>query len=168
MNFDEPHDRNNCAEKGGEDMSGTKRYEGSDIVLDTAKELTRGDRNAAYGPPNQDFEKTAAMWSGYLRFKLKDGIVLQPKDVAALMIMLKLSRAEHATKLDNWVDAAGYAACGWRCETVEKDPLKTNEQWFCPVCETWPKRDERNEFGLHLNCGGALRKIEIITENAKK
>ena len=92
------------------------RYKQSDAVLDTAKKITRGARNAAYGPPNQDFQKTAKMWSGYLMLKLKPGVELQAKDVAWMMICLKASRAEHSKKLDNYVDAAGYAACGWRCE----------------------------------------------------
>jgi hypothetical protein len=140
------------------------RYEVSDVVLDTAKQLTRGDRNASYGEPNQDFMKTAAMWSGYLKFKLQEGIVLQPKDVAAMMIMLKLSRAEHAAKLDNWVDAAGYAACGWRCEEGKKEegskPKKTGVKFFCRYCGSYPDADRISEDGRHQICGERLSIVE--------
>jgi hypothetical protein len=85
-------------------------------VLDEAKSLVCGDRNASYGPPNQDFKRTADMWTALLQFKLRDGESLRPQDVAAMMICLKMSRAQHSKKRDNWVDTAGYAACGWRCE----------------------------------------------------
>ena len=32
-------------------------------VLEEALRITSGDRNASYGPPDQDFQRTAAMWS---------------------------------------------------------------------------------------------------------
>jgi hypothetical protein len=32
------------------------------------------------------------------------------------MLLVKASRAQHSSKRDNYVDAAGYAACGWECE----------------------------------------------------
>jgi hypothetical protein len=89
-------------------------------VLDEAKRLVSGERNAAYGPPNQDFQRTADMWTGLLQFKLKDGERIRAQDVAWMMMLLKASRAQHSGKRDNYVDAAGYAYCGWRCENGEK------------------------------------------------
>lgn len=81
-------------------------------ILDEAKRITSGDRNASYGPPDQDFVRTAAMWSGYLEAEVK------PADVAWMMIMLKASRNKHQRKRDNWTDAAGYARCGAICDGV--------------------------------------------------
>jgi hypothetical protein len=82
-------------------------------VLEEALRLTTGDRNNSYGPPTQDFAKTAAMWSAIL------GTEVKAKHVALCMIALKLSRATCAAKRDNWTDIAGYARCGYLCEQAE-------------------------------------------------
>ena len=77
-------------------------------LLDQASTLIHGDRNNQYGPPTQDFTRTAQMWTAYL------GQPIQPHDVAALMILLKMSRiAWQPDKQDSWTDIAGYAACGY-------------------------------------------------------
>ena len=78
-------------------------------VLEEALRITKGDRQNQYGPPDQDFQRTAAMWSA-----LK-GVQFTAQDVAAFMIVLKLSRQTHQNKRDNWVDIAGYARCGSLC-----------------------------------------------------
>jgi len=78
-------------------------------ILDEAMRLTKHDRQAQYGPPDQDFTRTAAMWSA-----LK-GVPFSAQDVATFMICLKMSREQHQRKRDNWVDIAGYARCGSLC-----------------------------------------------------
>lgn len=82
-------------------------------LLTTANTLVNGDRNAQYGDPRQDFQRTADFWNTYL--ELAEGTI-QPHDVAAMMGLLKLSRIRWSpTRFDSWVDLAGYAACGWDC-----------------------------------------------------
>lgn len=76
-------------------------------VLQTAERLVNHERNSQYDEPSADFKRTAAMWSGYL------GVPIDMHDVAAMMILLKMARARfNPTHLDNWIDAAGYSACG--------------------------------------------------------
>lgn len=76
--------------------------------LQTAERLVNHERNSQYDEPSADFARTAAMWSGYL------GVEIELHDVAAMMIMLKMARARHSPGHgDHWVDAAGYAACGF-------------------------------------------------------
>lgn len=96
-------------------------------VLDEAKQLVTGDRNAAYGPPTQDFDRTAAMASAF-GFQV-DGNPLTSHHVAIFMILLKMSRLSWTpTKRDSWVDTAGYAACGLECAvTEEEERLKGND-----------------------------------------
>lgn len=85
-------------------------------MLAEAAGLVDGDRNAQYGDPRQDFQRTAAMWGAYL------GVEVEPHDVAALMAILKVSRIRWSPeKRDSWVDLAGYAACGWHCAMPEDD-----------------------------------------------
>jgi hypothetical protein len=79
-------------------------------LLFDAESAVNGDRNAQYGDPKQDFRRTADMWSAYL------GIPVEMHDVAAMMMLLKVSRIRWSPeKYDSWMDAAGYAACGWDC-----------------------------------------------------
>lgn len=79
-------------------------------ILQKAESIVNGDRNNQYGEPNQDFSRTAKMWGAYL------GINLEAHDVAAMMVMLKVSRIRwDPEKFDSWLDLAGYAACGWDC-----------------------------------------------------
>jgi hypothetical protein len=85
--------------------------EDCESILDEATRLTGGDRQNQYGPPDQDFARTAEMWSA-----LK-GVKFDPWEVAAFQICIKLSRQTHQRKRDNWVDVAGYAHCGNVCDT---------------------------------------------------
>jgi hypothetical protein len=90
-------------------------------ILTDAEALINGDRNNAYGPPGQDFERTAIMWTAYL-----DGRqILEAHDVAAMMCLLKLSRLSwQPDNQDSWTDLAGYAACGY--ETTQTNVRHTH------------------------------------------
>jgi len=90
-------------------------------ILEEALEITRGDRQASYGPPDQDFARTAKMWEVILQscIHIEEGSVtleIEPRFVAMCMIALKLSRETHQRKRDNWVDIAGYSRCGSLCQ----------------------------------------------------
>ena len=85
-------------------------------ILDIASRITRGDRQSSYGPPDQDFRRTADMWSALFRDLMKDGVAFEPFHVAQAMILLKMSRQLHQRKRDNWIDTAGYARCGAICD----------------------------------------------------
>lgn len=85
-------------------------------VLDIAARITRGDRQAVYGPPEQDFKKTADMWTGLFQYMLAGEAKFEPRHVAMALICMKMSREFHQRKKDNWVDIAGYARCGSLCE----------------------------------------------------
>ena len=66
-----------------------------------------GDRKDDYGDAKQSFSRIAEMWSAY------KGVYFTHADVAAMMIMLKVSRLSNdPSKKDSWIDIAGYAALG--------------------------------------------------------
>ena len=76
-------------------------------ILKAANGIVTTDRPNDYGDPENNFDMIANLWSDYLKVSLK------AQDVAAMMILLKISRiASGHDKLDNWIDIAGYAACG--------------------------------------------------------
>lgn len=82
-------------------------------VLDEAKEIVTQDREAQYGGPEKNFELIAALWADYLQGRGVKLDFLEAYDVAAMMALVKIARiATGSGKLDNWIDLAGYAACG--------------------------------------------------------
>jgi hypothetical protein len=99
------------AEKALAEWMGLKVfYQDEEDILEEALRITKGDRNASYGPPDQDFQRTASMWSAI------KGVQFEAREVALFMVALKLSRETHQRKRDNWVDIAGYARCGSLCK----------------------------------------------------
>jgi len=88
-------------------------------ILSEATELVTGDRNAQYGPPTQDFSRSAAALNAY-GYRGPEGRQLQAHDIAILITAVKISRLMWLPgKRDSWVDVAGYAACGYECAVEE-------------------------------------------------
>ena len=89
-------------------------------ILETARVCVCGDREQDYGSPENNFRTIASFWIDYLQSKGFD-VEIKPHDVAAMLALLKIARISsgHA-KADNWVDLAGYAACGGEIEAWEK------------------------------------------------
>ena len=88
--------------------------------LDKAKSIVSGEREEQYGTPEDNFWAIAGMWTAYLKnIKRKE---LYAHDVAAMMAMLKIARIGGGNgKADNWIDLAGYAACGAELQSNEKN-----------------------------------------------
>ena len=75
-------------------------------ILSEALAIVRTSKKA-YGEASENLELIASLWSMYLGV----GINLHNKDVALMMILLKIARAKHPLfHKDNYVDIAGYAA----------------------------------------------------------
>lgn len=72
-------------------------------VCQEADRLVSVDRQADYGHPYWDFQKTAAMWSTIF------GVAIEPEQVGLAMICVKISRELNKHKHDNLVDICGYA-----------------------------------------------------------
>ena len=86
-------------------------------ILKTAENIVNGDREKQYGKAEDNFNTIANLWADYLSAK-DEPTDIEPKDVAAMLALLKIARiATGHAKEDNWVDLAGYAACGGEIET---------------------------------------------------
>lgn len=97
------------------------------ILIETAAVID-GERNIDYGEPYDDFTTTAEFWQTYIERTItrRGGLALEAHDVAAMMMLLKTARLTWtADKKDHWMDAIGYAACGWEC--VEKESSEEHE-----------------------------------------
>ncbi len=90
-------------------------------ILKEALQCVNGERGQQYGSPEDSFEVIADLWMTYLEHRVvRDTglVVLNPEDVAAMMALLKIARiCTGKYKGDNWVDLAGYAACGGACQS---------------------------------------------------
>ena len=91
-----------------------------DKILEQALHCVSGDREQDYGSPEQNFRTIALMWSVYIQ-RLGRGY-LEDRDVAAMLALLKIARiASGHAKADNWIDLAGYAACGGEIESGDEE-----------------------------------------------
>ena len=81
-------------------------------ILDTAKQYVTKDRNATHGNPENTFGLIAAYWSAHLNTDISAA------DVCVMMTLLKLARLKsNQENDDNWIDGAGYLACGGEIAT---------------------------------------------------
>lgn len=93
-------------------------------MLKECQEIVTKHRQSSYGTPEDNFGCIADLWSVYLQH-LKVDVQLKGLDVANMMILLKIARLlNDPTKEDNWIDIAGYAACG--CEVATKNKPNPN------------------------------------------
>jgi hypothetical protein len=88
-----------------DEKEGQMDWSGADFILDESKQITRKDRNAEYGMPEDNFSDIALMWSVILDTQVSQA------EVARMMIALKLCRDQNASNLDNRTDIVGYTLC---------------------------------------------------------
>lgn len=80
-------------------------------LLETANKIVNGARQNNYGSPENCFQTIADFWNMYIIHK--KSCFFSPKDVAAMMILMKVSRlCNDINHEDSWIDIAGYAANG--------------------------------------------------------
>jgi hypothetical protein len=76
-------------------------------ILSEASQAVTTDRAATHGAVEDNFSTLAAIWSVRL------GVQVSAVQVAIMMVDLKTVRAwGNPSHHDNWIDVAGYAACG--------------------------------------------------------
>ena len=76
-------------------------------ILDTAKTYVTKDRASDHGDMENNFLTIARYWSVHLDHEVT------ATDVAVMMNLLKVARIKsNPSHPDNWIDGAGYMACG--------------------------------------------------------
>ena len=84
-------------------------------ILATASEYVSIDRAATHGDAEDNFRRIADLWNAYLGVDTISAV-----DVAVMLSLLKVARIRSNPKhADNWIDIAGYAACGGEIATGE-------------------------------------------------
>ena len=115
-------------------------------ILAAAERCVCGQREQDYGTPENSFKVIGELWEVYIKEKCvgTDTIVtIVPEDVAALLGLLKIARiATGHGKDDNWVDLAGYAACGGELQQnmgaadMELHQLACDHEWELSGADT--------------------------------
>lgn len=95
------------------------RYTRREEILHGATIAVTQQRNNTYGPPTQDFDRTARILNA-IGFRIVDStgepLPISSHHIAIIQIAVKLSRLTWSpTHRDSWIDVAGYAACGFEC-----------------------------------------------------
>ena len=82
--------------------------------LKEVEKLVCADRNVTHGDAEDNFTDIANLWNTYLGpLHIGSGPAIDNKDVAVMMCLFKVSRLmSNRDNLENWLDLAGYAACG--------------------------------------------------------
>lgn len=112
-----------------ENLSEENRYSHRKEVLDATAKAVLRDRNNSYGPPHQDFERTANAISALWRHKLAPGEMIRAHDVAVFIAVVKLSRIQWSPEhFDSWTDLAGYAACGYEAYMMTHDDFDARDE----------------------------------------
>ena len=76
-------------------------------ILESAIQTVCKDRQDKYGNCEDNFGIIAEFWTGYLNTEVT------AEDVAVMMMLLKIARIRTGVyDPDNYIDIAGYAACG--------------------------------------------------------
>ena len=99
----------------------TKVMKQKESILTEAHNIIYGDREKTYGHPAKNLKTIAAMWSAYMNNMDDGNFAVTAKDVAAMMMLVKVARyANDPSHRDNLVDICGYAALIERCDEVAK------------------------------------------------
>lgn len=97
-----------------------KVLKAKESILTEAHNIIYGDREKTYGHPAKNLKTIAAMWSAYMNNMDDGNFVVTAKDVAAMMMLVKVARfANDPSHRDNLVDVCGYAALIERCDEVK-------------------------------------------------
>lgn len=85
-------------------------------ICEEAYRIQGGDRQQDYGDPTANFADIANHWDAYVYSAHGIDGFFTPRDVAHMMILMKVARNCHKPKRDNWIDIAGYAQCGGKVD----------------------------------------------------
>lgn len=138
-------------------------------ILEEATQVVCHDRADQYGSVEDNFGIIAKLWSSYFGFDVS------AVDVSCCMILLKIAREKSNDKRDNWIDIAGYAACGAEVSAakVEQSSVISIPFWEAPHIEIvryiWLgiERDRPDTTWLPRELTDAVAERKIIVHDAE-
>lgn len=102
-------------------------------IIRKAADIVGGDRNRSHGDKMQSHQNIAALWNAYLEEVLDRH--LTPKDVAVMMVLLKVARTKTGEfNLDDYIDMVGYAGIAGDLASIDEPaPTTVKMTWLQPV-----------------------------------
>ena len=92
-------------------------------MLEDAVDLITGPRAESYGPVDENHDRIASLWNGWLGARREPAAPLTAHDALVMMALLKLARTQcGGGARDNYVDAAAYAALAGEVSYGGTDP----------------------------------------------
>lgn len=97
-------------------------------ILGTANKVVTTERGGQHGGAEDSFQMIADLWSTYLSNTntmgaMRGSVLINPKDVAQMMVLLKIARNVHGQlKDDDFVDQAGYTALAGALAGIQTPP----------------------------------------------
>lgn len=86
-----------------------------------AAELIGGARESSHGNKTENFDKTALLWTVYLKIRRNPNGRLSAEDFANMMELMKIARrCSGDFNPDDYIDGAGYAACAGEVASLAK------------------------------------------------
>lgn len=98
-----------------------------------AERLIMGQRLEDYGTPEKNFSRIARYWSIRLEDKLQEDEEITPREVAELMLLVKVARATQSPTEDSYVDGIGYAAIAGELADLERK--RKQEEKYAELAE---------------------------------
>jgi len=90
-------------------------------ILNEAADLIVGQRQQDYGTPDENFQRLADLVNIVIKKNLETNTPLSPRQMADILILLKVARTINTPTHDSYVDIAGYAGIAGELAKSEKD-----------------------------------------------
>lgn len=119
-------------------------------ILSKAASLITGQRQQEYGTPEENFQHIADSWTIHLRKILKHDAKISARQVAEMMVLLKMARTLNSPTEDSYVDAGGYSGIAGELAAQEEQLRKDTE--IAPAIVINTKNTMTPEEIAH-NCG---------------
>jgi len=84
-------------------------------LLNDARRIVTGERNLAYGEPEDNSRRIGDLWNVFLQGRTKPPTEpLDPYEVFLMMGLMKIARLMHdPSNYDSYLDAVGYITVAW-------------------------------------------------------
>lgn len=98
-----------------------------EALLDDARRIVTGERNVAYGEPEDNSRRIGDLWNVFLQGRTKPPTEpLDPYEVFLMMGLMKIARLMHdPSNYDSYLDAVGYITVAWDAYTSSQEGKTT-------------------------------------------
>jgi hypothetical protein len=99
-------------------------------ILNQAAQIVEGSRQQTHGHKERSFGAIASFWNVYLRQRGMLHLMLEPVDVAQMMVLLKMARSitGDGSHPDHHIDQVGYSGLAGELATLDECDLTESSE----------------------------------------